>query len=139
LAYSTTNQPDALFHTRQGYLVSTPDNSGTSVTDVGHLFGRLGEGNKGMPGVSNPFYWGTTTTGDKSSIMISLFPDTDTEPGLDGTAKEIVIEGKSYTWESLDNFLVPTQPAAAINPDANSMALMASTLVATLSVASQLI
>jgi hypothetical protein len=58
LAYSTTNNPGVGFATRSGYLTSTADDTGTIVTDVGHVFGRLGEGNKNMPDVRPPFYWG---------------------------------------------------------------------------------
>lgn len=87
--------PADAFSTRKGYLSSTGDNSGTDTSNVGHVFGRLGEGNANMPGVSAPFYWGeSVATGLKPGIMVSLFPQGDSDPGLDSSAKKIVIESK---------------------------------------------
>jgi len=131
--------PAAKFHTRKGYLVSTADNSGTSVTDVGHVFGRLGEGNGNYPGVAKPFYWGTPVTGtDKSAIMISLFPETYDDAGLDSTAKEIVVEGKAYEWEAVTSFDSPTQPAATTEAKVGAYGLAAASFIAIASVASSL-
>jgi hypothetical protein len=65
-----------MFATRSGYLSSTPDDSGFTVTDVGHVFGRLGEGNENYPGVKNPFYWGPESTANTPGMIVSLFPDT---------------------------------------------------------------
>jgi len=137
LKFSTTNDPDVLFSTRQGYLVSTGDASGTTVTDVGHVFGRFGEGNGNYPGVAQPFYWGTSVVGNKPTINISLFPNTDgSTGGLDSPSKEIVIEGMADTWVDVSSFNMPTQPDAPLNP--NSALALGACIFGALSVASSL-
>lgn len=128
LAYSTTNMPAEAFSSRKGYLSSTGDNSGTDTSNVGHVFGRLGEGNANMPGVSAPFYWGAVKTTDKPGIMVALFPQGDSDPGLDSAAKKIVIEGKGQDFAALTLFAVPTQPAAAVAPDSLSASMLGGSL-----------
>lgn len=123
--------------TRMGFLASTGDNTGTSVTNVGHVFGRLGEGNLSYPGVAMPFQWGAVTEADRPGLMISFFGYTEGSGGLDSPAKEIVMEGKAYAWTTVDTFSPPAQPAAAVNPVDGSSKLVAS-FVALIAVASSL-
>jgi hypothetical protein len=99
--------PDAASATRKGFLASTPDASGTTVTDVGHVFGRLGEGNLNMPGVSLPFYWGDSNAANAPGIMISVFPNIDADAGLNTASSKIEIEGKTYAWANVDDFTAP--------------------------------
>ena len=68
LEYGTTNLPQNIYHTRQGFLVSTENRAGTDVSYVGHLFGRLGEGIGNYPGEASPFYWGAPNKNFKPSI-----------------------------------------------------------------------
>lgn len=116
LAYSTTNMPSIAYSTRKGFLVSTADDTGTDVTNVGHVFGRLGEGNKSYPGVNNPFNWNLVDKANTPGLMVSFFPNADADAGLDSSAKSITMEGKAYTWTSLSDFNAPNQPAAAESP-----------------------
>lgn len=131
--------PDVKMATRKGYLSSTGDNSSTDTTNVGHVFGRLGEGNANMPGVSAPFYWGTVEAAKKPGIMVSLFPQGDSDQGLDSSAKKIIIEAKSYAFASLASFDVPSLPTKASNPDSLGSSMLGGSMgVLALLVASSL-
>lgn len=133
-----SNNPAVGYATRKGYLVSTPDASGTSVTDVGHLFGRLGVGNANYPGVNMPYYWGASADTNTPSIQVSFFPETDSEGGLNAPAKEIVLEGMAYAWTDQTPWDVPTQPSAASLPEEAGARALAASMVATLAIASSL-
>jgi hypothetical protein len=74
LAYLTTNMPVSGAATRRGYIAATSDDTGTSVANVGHVFGRLGEGEANYPGNSAPFYWGTAAGSNTPGIMVSFWP-----------------------------------------------------------------
>jgi hypothetical protein len=77
------------------------------VSDAGHVFGRLGEGNGNYPGVSAPFYWGAVVNTNTPSILVSLFPDSDSDAGLNSATEKIIIEGKAYTWTTMESFNAP--------------------------------
>jgi len=109
LAYSTTNMPVAGAATRRGYLQSATDTStATSVTNVGHTFGRLGEGKLSYYSSTTPFYWGESATANRPKINLSIFPDADTDAGLNGATKFVTFTAKCFDWEDNANFDVPT-------------------------------
>lgn len=72
--------PDAATATRKGYLMASKD--GTTIANVGHVFGRLGEGEKNFPDKNAPFYWGTKSDANTPGIEIALFPETEGDAGL---------------------------------------------------------
>jgi len=132
--------PNVLFATRNGYLASTGDDSGTTVTDVGHVFGRFGEGRLNYPGIAKPFYWGTSATANTPTINVSLFPNKDTTTGLDSPSKEVVIEGMAEAWIAIASFDVPSQPVAPELPNGSSdgAVYLGSCLVVAVAIASSL-
>jgi len=120
--------------TRKGWLVSTPDNTGTDVTNIGHIFGRLGVGLANYPGSSAPFYWGKIEPTDEPTINVSVFPNAEGDAGLNGAAKFIEIEAKVFDWETLDGYVAPTQPVAASSPDSKATNILLCSAVASLSI-----
>lgn len=109
LANSTTNMPSEKFSYRQGFLTTTPDSTGLTVTNVGHVFGRLGEGAKNYPGDTYlPVYWNDVATTNSPGMMVSLFGAVDSDTGLNSNTKSNVIEAKAYGWADLDSFNVPS-------------------------------
>jgi hypothetical protein len=81
-----------------------------------------------MPGVSPPFYWGTVETSKKPGIMVALFPQGDSDPGLDSSAKKIVIESKGQAFGALTLFAVPSQPGKAVAPDSLGASMLGGSL-----------
>lgn len=86
LKNGNTNMPTMDFATRSSYLRSMFDvtsSTGYTLTsadplvtrDVGHIFGRLGQGRETMPGDGNrAFYWGEELNTNRPSMLLSLFP-----------------------------------------------------------------
>ena len=118
LAAQTSNLPTNAYANRLGYLVSSPDTGATtpSVAQCGHVFGLLGQGDATLPANANGFYYGTSASSETPGIMLSLFPTVDADAGLDAATKEITIDFKGTTWQSLDMYAKPGQPAAAEAP-----------------------
>lgn len=74
------NMPNIMQHTRIGYLTPTADTSAITTAAsayAGHVFGRLGQGEKTMPGNQKPFYWGAIVGTYIPGMMISFFPETE--------------------------------------------------------------
>ena len=63
-------------------------------------------------------------------MMISVFPNTDTETGITDAAKFLKIEGKGLGWVAMNTFDIPTQPAAAVAPDASGASSLAGSVFA---------
>jgi hypothetical protein len=76
-----------------------------------------------MPDVSLPVYWGAEAAANAPGIMISFFPETESDSGLDSSTKNIIVEGKANSWADLDDFNVPSVPNAAENPAGNALIL----------------
>jgi hypothetical protein len=101
-----------------GYYASSTDTATTtaaSLTYSGKVFGRLGQGLGTMPGVA-PYYWNPGTAATKPTIVVSIFPDTEADAGLDAATKYVKIEATAAKFEDLANYGAPAQPAAAENP-----------------------
>lgn len=79
--------------TRQGFLRVTADTSvsSASIAYVGHVFGRLGQGQLTMPAISSPFFWGTPQTSNNPGMMISVIPEADNNIGLGDASMKIEI------------------------------------------------
>jgi hypothetical protein len=80
-----------------------------------------------MPGVK-PFYWNYAVDAGTPTMVVSLFPEVESDPGLAANTKFVKIEATAVAWEDNANFGLPAQPAAAENPVA---ALGAQILAAT--------
>jgi hypothetical protein len=110
--------PNNLGKAKKGYYASSSDTAvltAASLTYSGKVFGRLGQGKGNMPGVA-PFYWNYAVAATKPTIVVSIFPETETDVGLDTAAKFVKIEATAIAWEDNANFGAPAQPAAAENP-----------------------
>ena len=134
LAVGSTHMPTVFAATRYGYLSSTGDTSqATQPTGkIGHIFGRLGQGDATEPtATATGFYWGNSgETSNIPGMMISVFPDADSETGITDPTKFLKIDGKGNGWEALANFEVPARPAAAVAPDASGASSLAGSVFA---------
>lgn len=70
-----TYTKEARFHARIGYLLSGADRTKTgAVTNVGHVWGRFGEGDKTLYTNTAPFFYGEVASAALPGLQISVFP-----------------------------------------------------------------
>jgi len=84
-------------------------------TSVGHVFGRLGQGDATVEMGSNPFLWTAVVTETKAGMLLGFYPTTDADVGL-ATGEVVTISFKAKTWTSLSSFNKPGQPGAPTEP-----------------------
>jgi len=53
----------------------------------GHIFGRFGQGPATSYATADPFLWGTAAAANAGGMLVSFFPGTDADVGLNATAK----------------------------------------------------
>jgi len=104
------------------YLVGTSTTLGTS---VGHVFGRLGQGDATMSTGSSPFLWMTAVTATKAGMLLGFYPTADADTGMVATTKVVTIDFKAKTWASLDDFKKPDRPGAPTEPMGTGASMLA--------------
>jgi len=113
--------------TRIGYLATSTDLSATTAIldpNVGHVFGRFGQGQLAMPGINKPFLWATNDASNRAGMLISLFPEVEGDAGLT-TNLTIDITVQAAMFETLSDLSAPSQPTKAADPDSSgSVSLM---------------
>jgi len=77
-------------YNRLSYLYASNDTAATAVQKVGHVFGRLGQGDKTMPDGDKPFIW-ASTTGVVAHTMIGVYPSNSDDAGISADSKKIYI------------------------------------------------
>ena len=107
--------------TRIGYLAPSDDKTASTVTlgaNVGHVFGRYGQGADTMPDAHKPFVWYEAAASHVSGMYISYFPEAYGDTGL-GSGKVITmsVAARDYLTLSGDVLTVPTMPTIATDPD----------------------
>lgn len=107
-AYAATD----LYYTKMGALRATADTSKTTVDNVSHLFGKFGQGEATDYDKQSPFFWGVETSGDKSTIQITVIAGDSGDTGLAAAAKYVKFTAKAKAWAKLDSYKVEGQPAA---------------------------
>lgn len=95
------------------YLVGTSTTLGTS---VGHVFGRLGQGDATTTTGSSPFLWMTAAATTKAGMLIGFYPTADADTGLVAATNVVTIGFKAKTWASLSDFNKPGRPGAPTEP-----------------------
>jgi hypothetical protein len=146
LRNGATNAPSVDFATRTGFLQSTADQAATdkaaAIRGVGHVFGRLGQGVASYPGNAKAFYWGKVEAANRPGMLVSAFPNTDSDVGLDATTKNVTIVAKAVPWIDLADFVAPPQPdlpaEAKKDPRAAGASSIAAGLIASVAVLSSL-
>lgn len=79
-----------------------------------------------MPGNKAPFTWvSLANAADKTSMMISIYPEDATTAILSATANTIEIEAKGQSWASLGDWNKPNQPGKATDPKSMGASYMA--------------
>jgi hypothetical protein len=142
-ASTYAKDPSPIAANKRSFLSATTDDAAFAADNykyAGHVFGLMGQGLATMPG-NAPFYWGTTATADKASMLVSIMPLTDADVGLDTAAKFITLSAKGAAWAKLDDFNTPALPDAPAAPKADPRAGAASIavgLMASLAVVSTL-
>ena len=144
LKNGATNAPSADLSTRLGYLQASNDTSKVGATgvlnlrDAGHVFGRLGQGVASYPGNAQAFYWGAKDATNTPGMLVSVFPEADTDAGLDTAKQNVTIIAKAVPWVNLADFKAPPQPElppeAKKDPRASSASSIAAGLIASVSV-----
>jgi hypothetical protein len=106
------------FHGRMGYIQSSlvADAATIVVTNIGHIWGRLGQGKMNVYDHNAPFVFGLTAAATNLAGMnISTFPYDDAVTGLAGTnTNTFKAIGKAFA--SFDSFKFMARPGAAENP-----------------------
>jgi len=116
---STTNDwcgtpvADNKFSNKLGYLVSTNDTAATAVQKVGHVFGRLGQGDKVMPDGDKPFTW-AATTGTVPHMIVGVYPSDSSDTGITADSAKIEIECKAIAWSDNNINLPPNRPSSPV-------------------------
>lgn len=90
----------------------------TAVGDVGHVFGKLGQGYPTDPAMANAFYWGKEDKTLAPGMMISIFPKADADTGL-ATGKKIELGAYQSKWDSVEVYAPPPQPPKPKDPKKN--------------------
>lgn len=117
------------FHSRKGYALSGPDKSKTgAIANIGHVWGRFGEGAATMYDTVKPFRYTKEDSAHLPGLQISVFPELLATTAL-ATGKKTEFTAKSQTFASYDMYKVATRPGAAT--PASTVLDGASTLVAT--------
>lgn len=146
LSYAATNNgPADTYATRCGFLQATIDSAApttvSNFNNVGHVFGRLGQGNRTLPDNSKAFLWGSIADTNIPSMLISFFPAADADAGLDSASKFNTIEAKNVAWQTLSDLAAPalSDLPSAPNKDPRDGAVnFAVGLMASLALASSL-
>jgi len=116
-----TRAKDAASTRRTGFLqASTAVSSviAASYTNVGHVFGRLGQGaatTPGATGVKAPFQW--FTPDNKHTMLVSILPVDHTSTQMVASTDEIDFVFTAAAFENNANIKPPTRPIAAIPPN----------------------
>jgi len=136
------------FHNRMTYLVAAADKTTKgAITNVGHTFGRFGQGKQTTLANASPFVWNAAATGNKPGLMVSLFADYTADKDAMATAWSdwSVTSGNaadiSYnvkTLAAMTDFAPPATPAAATAIADGASKLAVASLVASAAVASAL-
>jgi len=93
-------------------------------TTVGHVFGRLGQGEATMQAGSSPFLWMTSATATKAGMLVGYYPTTDADTGV-LTGKAVTIEFKAKTWTTNSSFNKPSRPGAPTEPMSAGASMLA--------------
>ena len=137
MKYGTNNAKANDYHTRLGYLQASNDTSKTGTTagaaatleNVGHTFGRLGEGSASYPLTTTAFYWGDKLAANTPGMLVSIFPEADTDTGIDtATTKSVTIIAKAVAWANNADFKAPDQPGLPAEPKKDPRASSASSI-----------
>ena len=112
LKNTNNNFPNLGLHNRLGYLESSADITKTpiDVTNVGHVFGRYGQGEATMPSKNYPFLWAEQKQTYKPGMLVSLFPETITDVGLNSALKSIQIDAMALPFTNLNSLTTPATP-----------------------------
>jgi hypothetical protein len=91
---AVTTTPLAGLGNKWGYLQATDDTTSTvtstTAKHAGKSFGRLGQADSTMPDMISPWKWDhTAATTNTATMMISFFPSTSADLGLDDTTKKV--------------------------------------------------
>lgn len=103
------------FANRIGYLYANPSSTATAKANVGHVFGRLGEGTDTLPANVSPIYFGATTS-KKPAMILGVYPLTAAETGITDATKQTKFTVAGKAWGALDLNLPPSQPAGTSGP-----------------------
>jgi len=113
---AATYTKETRFHGRIGYLLSGADRSKTgAVTNVGHVWGRFGEGEKTLYTNTAPFFFGEVASTSLPGVQISVFPGRAATSAL-AASKTIEFKAMSKTAASYDMYKVASRPGAAEDP-----------------------
>ena len=63
-----------------------------------------------MPGLNLPFMWGEFSAAKNPGMMISIFPDDQTDSGLGNPSSKIEFESKALAFTPLDQIKKPVVP-----------------------------
>lgn len=107
-----------IFHGRIGYLNASLDISATTidVTNIGHIWGRLGQGKMNVYDNALPFVFEKSDEAtNKAGMNISTFPSDDNQSGL-ATADKNTFKAVAKAFVSFDTFKYMARPGGAENP-----------------------
>lgn len=112
---------------RSGFLqisTNTASITTTETANVGHVFGRMGQGARTMPSyalngatVTNTAFQWKSSEANAHVLSFSLLPSSASDAGLSAT-KKIEITAQVLQFVALTDLQIPAQPAAATAPKA---------------------
>lgn len=128
---------------RSGFLQASTNTASTTTTEianVGHVFGRMGQGERTMSTytlngatITNTSFQWKAPADNAHAMMINILPTAPEDAGLSAT-KRIKIETKLLAFAAAADLQIPVQPAAATATDkvasANYLILSTATVVA---------
>lgn len=103
---------------------------------VGHVFGKLGQGTATLPAGNKGWAWQKMATTNTPGILVSVLPSVQAATLAD--KKNITVEASGLGWHNQDDFDLPAWPAAATDPDTTGAVVLAATLIAVSTVSASL-
>merc|ERR1711957_228710 len=101
---------------KKGAMYLEGATAATLGSSVGHVFGRLGQGDATVETGLSPFLWTTAVSSTKAGMLIGFYPTTDADTGLTAAAKVVTISLRGKTWTALSAFNKPGRPGAPTEP-----------------------
>lgn len=138
----STHVPTTDFTIRSGNLqVSSDVAKAETISEAGHVFGRLGQGANSLPANAAPFLWNTAVDTKNTYMIISAFPNADGDTGLTADTKFIQISAKLSDWATTESLGPPAEKPSpgALSSPLGGLALAGTGIIAAATVAASLI
>lgn len=134
---SDTNSAGSAGSSRLAFLQSADTATLTTTGQVGHVFGKLGQGTAALPDATNKgFAWAKSEAANTPTILVNLIPSVAASTLAD--KKTITVNAAPLGWHAATDFDLPAVPGKAADPDNLGAKALAATLVAAAAVGSTL-